>query len=125
MKFDFVIVGGGSAGCVLANRLSADGKTRVLLLEAGPSDRHPYIHMPVGFAKLTSGPFEWGFRSVPQRHAAGREIPLAQGLVLGGSSSINAQVFTRGVPQDYDEWANVHGCTGWAFKDIQKYFMAS
>lgn len=125
MKYDYIIVGAGSAGCVLANRLTADPKNRVLLLEAGPEDKHHYIHMPVGFAKLTTGPFEWGYRSVPQQHAGGREIPLAQGHVLGGSSSINAQVFTRGVPDDYDDWANVHGCTGWSFKDIQPYFIRS
>lgn len=100
MRYDYMIVGGGSAGCVLAHRLSADAKVRVLLLEAGPQDKHPYIHMPIGFAKLTAGPFQWGYRSVPQPHAGGREIPLAQGRVLGGSSSINAQVFTRGVPED-------------------------
>lgn len=124
-RFHYVIVGGGPAGCVLANRLSADPAHRVLLLEAGPADKHPYIHMPVGFAKLTAGPFEWGYRSVPQRHAAGREIPLAQGHVLGGGSSINAQVFTRGVPEDYDEWAALHGCEGWSFEEIRKYFVRS
>jgi choline dehydrogenase-like flavoprotein len=125
MKYDYVIVGGGSSGCVLANRLSADPGIRVLLLEAGPRDTNLYLKIPIGFAKLTAGPFEWGFKSVPQRHAANRVIPLAQGRVLGGGSSINAQVFTRGVPEDYDEWAAVHGCDGWSFKDIQQYYVRS
>ncbi|QMU59624.1 MAG: alanine-phosphoribitol ligase [Boseongicola sp.] len=123
--YDYVIVGGGSAGCVLANRLSDNTGTRVLLLEAGGKDWHPLIHMPVGFAKMTSGPHMWGFNTVPQTHANNREIPYAQGRVLGGGSSVNAEVFTRGTPSDYDRWADEEGCEGWAFKDIQKYFIRS
>jgi choline dehydrogenase len=123
--YDYVIVGGGSAGCVLANRLSEDPSARVLMLEAGGRDWHPLIHMPVGFAKMTTGPHTWGFNTVPQVHANNREIPYAQGRVLGGGSSVNAEVFTRGHPSDYDRWANEEGCEGWAFKDIQKYFIRS
>lgn len=123
--YDYVIVGGGSAGCVLANRLSANSDISVLLLEAGGKDSHPYIHMPVGFAKLTAGPMTWGFTTVPQKHANNREIPYAQGRVLGGGSSINAEVFTRGVPADYDRWAFEEGCEGWSFAEIQKYFIRS
>ena len=123
--YDYVIVGGGSAGCVLAARLSEDPAVRVCLVEAGGKDNHPYIHIPVGFAKLTAGPRTWGLETVPQRHAYNREIPYAQGRVLGGSSSINAEVFTRGNPADYDRWANEEGCDGWSFKDIQKYFIRS
>lgn len=123
--YDYVIVGGGSSGCVLANRLSANPDISVLLLEAGGKDNHPYIHMPVGFAKLTAGPITWGFSTVPQKHANNREIPYAQGRVLGGSSSINAEVFTRGVPADYDRWAFEEGCKGWSFAEIQKYFIRS
>jgi len=93
-EFDFIIVGGGSSGCVLANRLSENPDMRVLLLEAGGKDSHPYIHMPVGFSKMTAGPHTWGFNTVPQKHANGREIPYAQGKVLGGGSSINAEIFT-------------------------------
>ena len=123
--FDYVIVGGGSAGCVLASRLSEDPGVRVLLLEAGGRDRHPLIHMPVGFAKMTDGPHTWGFSTAPQKHANNREIAYAQARVIGGGSSINAEVFTRGNPVDYDRWAEQEGCDGWAFKDIQRYFLRS
>jgi len=123
--FDYVIAGGGTAGCVLAGRLSEDPSVRVLLLEAGHSDRHPFIHVPAGFAKLTSGPYEWGFISEPQKHCNGRRIPLAQGKVLGGGGSINAQVFTRGVSQDYDDWSAVHGCKGWSSDEVRPFFVRS
>lgn len=123
--YDYVIVGGGSAGCVLAARLSENPDVGVLLLEAGGPDRHPLIHMPVGFAKMTSGPFTWGFATVPQRHANNREIPYAQARVLGGGSSINAEVFTRGHPSDYDRWARDEGCAGWSFEEVHRYFLRS
>ncbi len=123
--YDFVIVGGGSAGCVMAARLSEDSAARVLLLEAGGRDRHPLIHMPVGFAKMTTGPHTWGFSTVPQAHANNREIPYAQARVIGGGSSINAEVFTRGNPVDYDRWAHEEGCEGWSFAEVQKYFIRS
>lgn len=123
--FDYVIAGGGTAGSVLAGRLSEDPAVSVLLLEAGRSDRHPFIHVPAGFAKLTAGPFQWGFTSVPQKHGNNRRIPLPQARVLGGGGSINAQVFTRGVPQDYDEWATVYGCEGWSADENRKYFVKS
>ena len=120
--FDYIIVGAGSAGCTLANRLSVDGNNRVLLIEAGPPDRNPYIHLPVGFAKLTGTAVNWGYSTVPQENVNAREMWYPQGRVLGGSSSINAQVYTRGHPKDYDEWAESHGCEGWAFKDVLPYF---
>ena len=123
--FDYIIVGGGSAGCVLAARLTEDSAARVLLLEAGGKDNHPLIHMPVGFAKMTDGPHTWGFSTTPQKHANNREIPYAQARVIGGGSSINAEVFTRGNPVDYDRWANEEGCVGWSFAEIQKYFIRS
>lgn len=123
--YDYIIVGGGSAGCVLANRLTEVADASVLLLEAGGRDRHPLIHVPAGFAKMTSGPFTWGFKTTPQKYAENREIPYAQGKVIGGGSSINAQVFTRGNPVDYDRWANEEGCPGWSFDEIRKYFVRS
>lgn len=123
--YDYVIVGGGSAGCVLAARLSENADAQVLLLEAGKRDTHPLIHMPVGFAKLTSGPMTWGFKTAPQVHANNREIPYAQARVIGGGSSINAEIFTRGNPVDFDRWAKDEGCDGWSFIDVQKYFLRS
>ena len=122
--FDYVIVGGGTAGCVLAARLSENPAARICLLEAGGRDSHPLIHMPIGFAKMTTGPLTWGLTTVPQRHANQREIPYAQARVLGGGSSINAEIFTRGHPRDYDRWAD-EGAPGWGFKDIQRYFLRS
>lgn len=123
--YSHIIVGGGTAGCVLAARLSETAGNRVLLLEAGGRDWHPYIHMPVGFAKMTGGGLTWGYHTQPQRHAGNRRIPYAQGRVLGGGSSVNAEVFTRGVPADYDRWANEEGCSGWSFNDVQPYFKRS
>jgi choline dehydrogenase-like flavoprotein len=123
--YDYVIVGAGSAGCVLATRLSEDPSVSVCLIEAGGRDTNPLIHMPVGFAKMTTGPLTWGLVTAPQRHANMREIPYAQARVLGGGGSINAEIFTRGHPSDYDRWAEEEGAEGWAFKDVQKYFLRS
>lgn len=123
--YDYVIVGGGSAGCVLAARLSEDPAARVCLIEAGGKDSNPLIHMPVGFAKMTTGPLTWGLVTAPQKHAQNREIPYAQAKVLGGGSSINAEIFTRGHPSDYNRWAQEEGADGWAFDDIRKYFLRS
>lgn len=123
--YDYIIVGGGSAGCVLANRLTEDSACRVLLLEAGGKDTHPLIHMPVGFAKMTTGPLTWGLTTAPQKHANNREIPYAQARVIGGGSSINAEVFTRGTPADYDRWAEDEGAPGWSFAEIRKYLLRS
>ena len=120
--FDYIIVGGGSAGCVLAAKLSADPLVKVLLLEAGKSDSNPLIHVPAGFAKLTAGPYQWGYVSQPQKYAQDRKIPLAQGKVLGGGGSINAQVYTRGAREDYDRWVSEFGCTGWGSETMLNYF---
>jgi choline dehydrogenase-like flavoprotein len=119
--YDFVIVGGGSAGCVLAARLSEDPSARVLLLEAGGSDRHPFYHVPAGFAKMTRGIGSWGWSTVPQRHMKGMQIRFTQGKVIGGGSAINAQIYTRGNALDYDEWRQM-GCAGWSYEDVLPYF---
>ncbi len=121
MGFDFIIVGGGSAGCVLAARLSENPDVSVLLLEAGGRDRHPFYHLPAGFAKMTKGIGSWGWQTVPQRHMNGMVIRYTQAKVIGGGSSINAQIYTRGNAQDYDEWRQM-GCDGWSYEDVLPYF---
>lgn len=123
-RYDYIIVGGGSAGCVLANRLSADPAVSVLLLEAGGSDRHPFFSMPAGFAKMTKGIGSWGWYTVPQRHLNNRVLRFTQAKVIGGGSSINAQIYTRGVPADYDDWEKA-GASGWSYRDVLPYFKKS
>ena len=120
--FDFVIVGAGSAGCVLANRLSASGAYRVLLLEAGPWDRNPWVHVPIGYAKTMFHPtLNWGYYTEPEPGLAGRRIYWPRGRVVGGSSSINGLLYVRGQPDDYDDWAK-DGNEGWAWRDVAPYF---
>ncbi len=119
---DFIIVGGGAAGCVLANRLSEDPTNSVLLLEAGGKDWHPLIHMPAGFAKMTKGIASWGWSTVPQRHMKDRIFWYTQAKVIGGGSSINAQIYTRGNARDYDAWASEEGCEGWSYREVLPYF---
>jgi choline dehydrogenase-like flavoprotein len=121
-SYDYIIAGGGSAGCVLAKRLSVDGDIRVLLLEAGGSDRHPLFHMPAGFAKMTKGIGSWGWDTVPQKQLKGRVLRFTQAKVIGGGSSINAQLYTRGVPADYDEWVSEEGAVGWSYREVLPYF---
>jgi choline dehydrogenase len=125
MEFDFVIVGAGSAGCALANRLSASGKHTVALLEAGPSDTNPWIHIPVGYFRTMGNPkSDWCYRTEADEGIAGRAIPWPRGRVLGGSSSINGLLYVRGQPQDFDGWAQM-GCTGWAWDGVLPYFKRS
>jgi choline dehydrogenase-like flavoprotein len=123
--FDFVIVGGGSAGAALAGRLTENPSTRVCLLEAGPPDKNPLIHMPLGFGigGMLGGQMiaNWNFASAPQTHLNGRVTYQPRGRVLGGSSSVNAMIYIRGTPSDYDGWARL-GAAGWAWKDVLPYF---
>jgi choline dehydrogenase len=122
MKADYVIVGAGSAGCVLANRLSEDPNVRVLLIEAGGRDWSPYIHIPAGFMRLLDHPtLTWGYHAEPDPGTAGRAILYPRGRVLGGSSSINGLIYVRGQPEDYDHWAQL-GNRGWAWDDVLPYF---
>ncbi|MBB3163778.1 choline dehydrogenase-like flavoprotein [Rhizobium laguerreae] len=122
MGFDYIITGAGPAGCVLANRLSEDPDVSVLLLEAGGGDWNPLFHMPAGFAKMTKGVASWGWETVPQKHMKGRVLRYTQAKVIGGGSSINAQLYTRGNAVDYDLWAREDGCEGWDYRSILPYF---
>ncbi|HJQ56774.1 MAG TPA: GMC family oxidoreductase N-terminal domain-containing protein [Vineibacter sp.] len=124
MQADYVIIGAGSAGCVLANRLSADG-AQVVLLEAGPRDWHPWIHVPAGVLKLLrNDAVNWNYNTEPEAGTAGRSIHWPRGRVLGGSSSINGMLYIRGNAADYDGWAQ-RGCRGWSWEDVLPYFMKS
>lgn len=124
-EWDYIIVGAGSAGCVLANRLSADGRHRVLVVEAGPMDRNPWIHIPVGYAKLIFNPaVGWCYETEPEPGAGGRRIAWPRGRVVGGSSSINGLVYIRGQAADYDSWAQL-GNRGWGYADVLPYFRRS
>jgi choline dehydrogenase len=121
-EFDYVIVGAGSAGCVLANRLSADSRCRVLLLEAGGRDWNPFIHMPAGIAQLVNHrALNWDYYTEPEPQLGGRRLWWPRGRVLGGSSSINAMCYTRGQREDYDGWA-ASGCDGWDYASVLPYF---
>ena len=120
--YDYIIVGAGSAGCVLAARLSEDKDAKVLVLEAGGSDDHPLVKMPLGFLKAMLNPeFNWGYMSEPEPHLNDRRMMLPRGRLLGGSSSINGMFYMRGHPRDYDTWRQM-GCEGWGYADVLPYF---
>ncbi|MEM7253044.1 MAG: choline dehydrogenase [Pseudomonadota bacterium] len=125
LEFDYIVVGAGSAGCVLANRLSENRQHRVLLLEAGPPDRSMWIDIPVGFSKLLqNSTYNWMFETEPEDAMHGRRIPIPRGRTLGGSSSINGMLYVRGQPLDYDTWAQL-GNRGWSYADVLPYFKKS
>jgi choline dehydrogenase len=122
LEFDYIIVGAGSAGCVLANRLTADGKHSVLLLEAGPEDSHLWIHIPLGYGRLfKEKAVNWMYQTEPEPGLNGRNVFQPRGKVLGGSSSINGLLYVRGQHEDYDRWRQ-HGNLGWGFDDVLPYF---
>ena len=121
--YDYIVIGAGSAGCVLAARLSEDPACRVLLLEAGPRDWNPLIHMPAGLGRLVHNrAINWDYRTDPEPQLQGRRLWWPRGKVLGGSSSINAMCYTRGVPGDYDGWARA-GARGWNWDAVLPYFL--
>ena len=121
MNFDYIIIGGGFVGCVLAARLSENGRNKVLLLEAGPRYWHPLIHMPTGEVFMVGSSVDWQFKSEPEAQLGGYQVPLPRGRVLGGSSSINGQIYVRGHPRDYDEWQQM-GNAGWDWENVLPYF---
>jgi len=123
-SFDYIVVGAGSAGCVLANRLSADPQVRVLLVEAGGRDRSPNIKIPAAFAKQFHSKLDWDFATEPEPHVDGRSLYIPRGKALGGSSSMNAMLYVRGRPLDYDAWA-AQGAPGWGYQDVLPYFIRS
>ena len=125
MAYDYIIIGAGSAGCVIANRLSEDPDASVLLLEAGDKDSNPWIHVPVGFTRTLNNPdVNWNFQTEPEDNVSGRRIPIPRGRVLGGSSSINGMLYVRGQAFDYDVWAQL-GNRGWSYSDVLPYFQKS
>jgi choline dehydrogenase len=125
MEFDFVIIGAGSAGCVLANRLTQDGRHSVLLLEAGPADRNPWIHIPIGYGKTMLHPvLNWGFWTEGEPNMNGRKVYWPRGRTLGGSSAVNGLIQIRGQAEDFDAW-EAQGAAGWGMKDVEPYFRKS
>ena len=121
-RFDYVIVGSGAAGSVLSARLTEDPGVTVCVLECGPPDRHPFIHIPAGFIKMLFNPsYTWQFKTEPGEGIGGRPIPTTQGRTLGGSSSINGMIYNRGQRADFDNWAQ-RGNRGWGYVDVLPYF---
>src|SRR5262245_46428185 len=120
--FDYVIVGAGSAGCVLAARLTEDPSVRVVVVEAGAADTAPEIHVPAAYPTLFKTQYDWDYASDPEPGLGGRIIYLPRGKVLGGSSSMNAMIYARGNRKDYDDWAR-EGAVGWSYDELLPYFI--
>lgn len=119
---DYVIIGGGTAGCVMAARLTEDPNVSVIVLEAGPHHRGLMIHMPAALGALyDKGAYHWPYVAEPEPHAAHKALPYKMGRIVGGSSAINGQVWVRGNPLDFDDWQN-SGCTGWGYSDLEPLF---
>ena len=124
-EFDYIVVGGGTAGCVVANRLSADPKTRVLLLEAGGGDRNRWLHIPIGYARVFGKPeYNWIYQIQPEAQLNNRAGPFYQGKVIGGSSAVNGMIYLRGQRQDFEHWTRL-GCTGWDYGSVLKAYLRS
>ena len=122
MEADFIIIGAGSAGCVLGNRLSEDNNDKILLLENGGSDRSPLIQMPAALSyPMNMKKYDWGFESEPEVNLNNRKLATPRGRVIGGSSSINGMVFVRGHARDFDSWAQ-SGAKGWSYAEVLPYF---
>ena len=121
MHCDYVVVGTGSAGSVVASRLSADSSATVVVLEAGPMDKDKFVHIPAAFSKLFRSPMDWDYLTEPQKYVGGREIYWPRGKVLGGSSSMNAMMWVPGFPADYDEWAEAAG-DDWSYASLRPIF---
>src|SRR5690606_12903849 len=121
-SFDYIVIGAGSAGSVLAARLSADRRTRVLVLEAGPEDDDDMIRIPAAFSSLFKTRWDWNYWTVPQKHLAGRRADWPRMKALGGCSAMNAMIYIRGHRADYDGWRDEFGAEGWGFDDVLPYF---
>ncbi|MFC0180161.1 GMC family oxidoreductase [Thorsellia kenyensis] len=122
-NYDYIIVGAGSAGCVIATRLIEETKAKVLLIESGPTDKNKYIHMPAGLPFVMAS-HTWKYQTEPEPYANNRRIDVPQGKVLGGSSSVNGMAYVRGIPHDYEEWKNRFGCEGWGYEEVLNAFKA-
>ncbi|MGB6103299.1 MAG: GMC family oxidoreductase N-terminal domain-containing protein [Pusillimonas sp.] len=122
-QYDYIVVGGGTAGCILANRLTASGEYRVLMVEAGKTGKGFWIPIPAGFSKLLTNPiFNWRFKTEPEESVNGRSIAIPRGKGLGGSTLINGMIYVRGQPEDYDRWAREDGAQGWGYDEVAPYF---
>ncbi len=124
MTYDYIVIGGGSAGCVVAARLSERADNKVLLLESGGGDRSFILNMPLAFTSLRTSKFDWGYTTEPEPFAANRNLPAPRGKVIGGSSSVNGMMYSRGHPRDYDQWRQM-GAEGWSYEDVLPYFKKS